>query len=160
MSESVSVQFQAPERVGKFRPPHFPPNHVRLTPWGTELSMFVGIYSLSLSPHNEQGPQLVICLFERAEGFWQLAKQAAKLGRSGKGVERNVRDLTVNMEWRQWCSYSPAFPFTWWHKKEGEENLLNETWHSLIKVWFRLQQSFCFVCVSVLPHHGQPNRIK
>lgn len=44
----------------------------------------VGIYSLSLSPHNEQGPQLVICLFERALGSWQPAKQAAKLGRSGK----------------------------------------------------------------------------
>lgn len=118
----------------------------------------VGIYALSLSPHNEQGPQLVICLFERARGSWQPAKQAAKLGRSGKGVERNVRDLTVNMEWRQWCSYSSTFIFTWWHIKEGEENLLNETWHSLIKVWFRFQQSFCFVRISVLPHHGQPNR--
>lgn len=118
----------------------------------------VGIYSLSLSPHNEQGPQLVICLLERVPGSWQPAKQAAKLGKSGRGVERNARDLTVNVEWRQWCSYSPTFIFTWWHKKEGEENLLNETWHSLIKVWFRLQQSFCFVHVSVLPHHGQPNR--
>lgn len=118
----------------------------------------VGIYALSLSPRNEQGPQLVICLFERVRGSWQPAKQAAKLGRSGRGVERHVRDLTVNMEWRQWCSYSSTFIFTWWHKKEGEENLFNETWHSLIKVWFRFQQSFCFVCISVLPHHGQPNR--
>lgn len=46
----------------------------------------VGIYSLSLSPHNEQGPQLVICLLEAEPGSWQPVKQAAKIGRSGKGV--------------------------------------------------------------------------
>lgn len=124
----------------------------------TQNSPYCRYLFLELVTHNEQGPQLVICLLERALGSWQPAKQAANLGRSRKGVERNVRDLTVNMEWRQWCSYSSTFIFTWWHKKEGEENLLNETWHSLIKVWFRLQQSFYFVRVSVLPHHGQPNR--
>lgn len=32
LSESLSVQFHAPETVGKLRPPHFPPNHVRLLP--------------------------------------------------------------------------------------------------------------------------------
>lgn len=77
----------------------------------------VGIYSLSLSPHNEQGPQQVICLFEGAPGSWQPVKQAAKLGRSGKGVERNVRDLTDNVERRQRCNYNPSFIFTWRHEK-------------------------------------------
>lgn len=73
----------------------------------------VGIYSLSLSPHNEQGPQLDICLFDGVPGSWQPVKQAAKLGRSGKGVERNVRDLTDNVERRQRCNYNPSFIFTW-----------------------------------------------